>query len=441
MKDESVSSEADADCRQWFELYFSTIGDYMPHFSKIHLPPALYKDMHTVYLSDMELQNVIYTQLAKHQWRSIWKTHFPHVYVGKYSMFATCDICASFKRALLEKHSLSERMALRDEQRLHIAWVRAERGIYHKHRFMSRSEPKRYLSMIIDGMDQKKTDLPWVWPLDKGTASLPRIKTHVTGVIMHGHKPSSLLFVDFLDVPHDPNLTCHIINRSLLTLEGPIPPIFKLQLDNTSKENKNSTILIYMALLVFTGVFDIAEINFLLVGHKHEDIDQLFSRVAQLLRKSIVKTAPALLALLTKSFTKEGKPPVVERVSTNVANIREWCAPITPELKGIMSTRCVKLFRASDGTVNIQTKATMSESEANFLPVGGQTFLDSLPEGNPCKVPLRSKRLADVVKTVQKYSDKKVLNKDETDEWAEWVRQTFSRYTKTASSASCRAPR
>jgi hypothetical protein len=90
-----------------------------------------------------------------------------------------------------------------------------------------------------------------------GTAALPKIKTHVTRVIniMHGQKPSSLLFTDFLDVPHDPNLTCHVINESLLELEGPVPPNLLLQLNNTSKQNKNSTVLVYLAMLVLLGVF------------------------------------------------------------------------------------------------------------------------------------------------------------------------------------------
>ena len=150
----------------------------MPHYSKVHLPPALYKDIHAVYLSDMELHMVSYTPLEKHEWRAIWKKHFPNVFVGKYSCFTTCSICALYKRSLLEKNSLSERAALRDEQRLHLEFVREERAVYHKNRFLSRSEPERVLSMIIDGMDQSKTDLPWVWPLDKVTHAHTHTHTH-----------------------------------------------------------------------------------------------------------------------------------------------------------------------------------------------------------------------------------------------------------------------
>lgn len=420
MKDESKTGEAVADVRQWFEVYFSTVGDYMPHYNKVHLPPALYKDMHAIYLSDMQLQCVQYTLLAKNQWRAIWKQHFPHVYIGKYSCFATCDICATYKRALLEHNSLSERMALRDEQRLHIVFVREERAVYHKTRFLARSEPERYLSMILDGMDQKKTDLPWVWPLDKATASLQKIKTHVTGVIMHGHKPSSLLYTDFLDVPHDPNLTCHIINQSLLALEGPIPPNFLLQLDNTSKENKNSTVLVYLAMLVLLGVFVTVVVSFLPVGHTHEDIDQLFSRIAQLLRKSIVKTVPELMELLKKAFTKEGKPPVVRKV-VDVANLREWCADDKPDIEGITKARSFKLYKKSDEKVYIQSKATLSEPDANYLPEAGSLFLDALPKGNPCKVPLKSKHLDAVTRTVAKYHDRKVLSEVELKQWNDWV--------------------
>ena len=168
--------------------------------------------------------------------------------------------------------------------------------------------------MIIDGMDQQKTFVPWIWPFDKAISSLMRLKTHITGVIMHGQTPSCLLFLDYADIPHDPNLTRHVILQSLLSLEGPLPSTLNLQLDNTCRENKNWCVLTFLGVLVFNGVFDQINVNFLPVGHTHEDIDAVFSKLATKLRKAVVKTITNLIETLKSAVRKFGQTPEVRVV-------------------------------------------------------------------------------------------------------------------------------
>jgi hypothetical protein len=55
------------------------------------------------------------------------------------------------------------------------------------------------------------------------------------------------------------------------------PSVLHLQFDNCSHENKNKYMLAYCHWLVFNQVFRSITISFLLVGHTHEDIDQMFS--------------------------------------------------------------------------------------------------------------------------------------------------------------------
>lgn len=50
------------------------------------------------------------------------------------------------------------------------------------------------------------------------------------------------------------------------------------QLDNCVGENKNNYFISYMASLVAKGVVRVAEIHFMMVGHTHVKIDQIFSR-------------------------------------------------------------------------------------------------------------------------------------------------------------------
>ena len=47
-----------------------------------------------------------------------------------------------------------------------------------------------------------------------------------------------------------------------------------MELDNTSRENKNSMVFGYLSMLVKKGIFKKIKVNFLLVGHTHDHIDQ-----------------------------------------------------------------------------------------------------------------------------------------------------------------------
>ena len=51
-------------------------------------------------------------------------------------------------------------------------------------------------------------------------------------------------------------------------------------MDNCARENKNRYVFTYLSYLIKCKIFNKIEISFLPVGHTHEDIDQLFSRIS-----------------------------------------------------------------------------------------------------------------------------------------------------------------
>lgn len=55
-------------------------------------------------------------------------------------------------------------------------------------------------------------------------------------------------------------------------------PLLSPQVDNCISENKNNFFLGYAGLLVANNVIRVVEINFMMVGHTHMKIDQIFSR-------------------------------------------------------------------------------------------------------------------------------------------------------------------
>lgn len=90
---------------------------------------------------------------------------------------------------------------------------RREREKYEKHRRKGQKNPSTYLSIIIDGMDQSKTDLPHIITNPKVLAGCHTLGTHVTGVKVHGR--DMFIYIDWGNLPHDSNLTLSLILRSL----------------------------------------------------------------------------------------------------------------------------------------------------------------------------------------------------------------------------------
>ena len=120
---------------------------------------------------------------------------------------------------------------------------RTERRKYHSHRQKVRSYPDKCVTIILDGMDQSKTNLPNTKIIAKSTSSLWRLRTHLTGFLVHMKSPFGKLafsFVDFLLWPHDSKLTITLLLKVLFSYQQNhnLPRILYIQMDNTCRENK-----------------------------------------------------------------------------------------------------------------------------------------------------------------------------------------------------------
>ena len=59
----------------------------------------------------------------------------------------------------------------------------------------------------------------------------------------------------------------------------PMPKHLVIQSDNTTAGAKNCIVSVFLAFLVAKGYFATATLNFLTVGHTHEDVDRLFAMI------------------------------------------------------------------------------------------------------------------------------------------------------------------
>ena len=126
---------------------------------------------------------------------------------------------------------------------------------YHSHREKLRASPEKFMTLIVDGLDQAKTNIPNTGVIAKSTLALWRLRTHVSGVLIHTKAPCGKIafaFVDLLLWPHDSNMTVTIIMKAILKFleDWPLPNNLYIQMDNTCRENKNRYILGFCAALI-----------------------------------------------------------------------------------------------------------------------------------------------------------------------------------------------
>jgi hypothetical protein len=159
------------------------------------------------------------------------------------------------------------------------------------------------------------------------------IPIHVVGCLIFNEKLSSKVFLNYPNIHNDANLTIHVLQNILNSWEGTLPPVLYLQLDNTTQENKNKYVMAYLQILVDLGTFEKIKVGFLLVGHTHDQIDQMFSRFSTKLNRNRAFRLETLVDIVKNSYrpqpevimvdeTADFKTFVIERNQPNVHSVQ-----------------------------------------------------------------------------------------------------------------------
>lgn len=158
------------------------------------------------------------------------------------------------------------------------------------------------MGLAIDGFDQKKTELPHIRRRPKDIDGLQYIHVHVVGCLIFSKTTTPYVFVNYPNIPNDGNLTIHVIQEVIRTWDGPLPKNLYVQLDNTSRENRNKLVIAYLNMLVEKDVFKKVKLGFLLVGHTHDQIEQMFSRFSVGLNGKDVKTTRDMCTVFQRKY-------------------------------------------------------------------------------------------------------------------------------------------
>ena len=410
----------------------------------------------------------------------IW-SKFPEIGVRlrRWIPFAKCDTCTKVRIGLDKTKDKEERRKLNGELRDHLKFAKRERLSYATRRLRGKYLKKEYLSMIVDASDNSDYPIPHSYSKSHAIDNAWRLKMHLIGVLVHG--VASFAYTCPSHMAQGNNITIQAIWDTIVNLRKRpeyakgLPPVFYLQLDNTTKQCKGRWVMAYLAMLVDSGVFKKVLVSFLPVGHTHEDIDQFFSRIAVQLRCRDAHSRLALSEVIGESYRKHfGDPYVIHW--DRVGNISGWLGNRVKPMEDITAYHQFRLMMNSEGKVSLQARRWPGSGEDDhwgdlkensteiYHPVfaknaGPPNLFEEYDEVPPCARPDKPPKTEEIERTradlerLFKYMDISEEDKEdcmkvfkawstpvETDIRFNWDKQEINRILYSASDKAKKAP-
>ncbi len=340
-RDRSVK---DVSIQAWFEALKQTI-DQMPDENVFQVPLPFKKSLYHLYLLDCETYPTIYKKCQPDYFFKVWNKTNPHVKLRKHLRFSKCFTCTENRNIKWDRKSSPEAKAKAMATLvLHFKEVKQERAYALAKKAMAIERPHEVLSFAIDGTDQLPKGLPQfrVATAEDNRATSRMMVKFTLGRI---HGLDTTCYEHAENIAGDPNLTVEVLQRMLKKSEqllGKLPPELHIQLDNCFRENKNSYVVNWLGTLAERGLFPKGiYVSFLPVGHTHNEMDQVASRISIALRRKTICTRGEMYELLKKTVSNLS----VERLVL-VANTKKWLNPEgNPEWTG---TKFYRIHGVSD---------------------------------------------------------------------------------------------
>ena len=332
----------------------------------------------------------------------IWNKDFEKVIIPKRSRFAKCKICSRLKIAIKGTNDLNKKAALRAEKHEHLKTVFADRRVYWTVRQMCRSNPD-LMSIIMDAMDKSKTSPPRWWLISHSQDEYNPYNLKLTGALAHGLPDDHFFFLNDNTIPADTNMNILCLMKIIENLRerGKLKKMLHLQFDNTTAGNKTVRMYAFLGMMVQFKVFEEIIVEFLHVGHTHEDIDAVFSKIAVWIYKRSIQTLSVVLAMLSKFLKQfQRKGPHVEQLKI-VPDTWGWLKTCyNKSIKGTNDARSVRI-RMKNGWAHIWSKQTMAEAQDQYAPPDGIQLITKIPETRPKNVVLRPLDTSDFDKIIK----------------------------------------
>ncbi|KAL3676560.1 hypothetical protein R1sor_026508 [Riccia sorocarpa] len=285
---------------EWLDSFFLSHCERQPADGKYHIPNNFTKkEVYDHYKTDMvQVRECLQYSSFKHYWVKFYQL----VTIPTTNKFSVCDFCELYKSKRDKGVTNIEKAEAVEALKLHRKQHAEERAAAGRRRWKALDSPKDCPYIQIDGMDQKKTALPHFSKQPKSIDGAALVGVHLVGAMIFHGKLRTRAFLTYNNLKSDSNLTITVLQKILLEWDGILPPTLYLQLDNNVRENKNNILFAYLAMLLEKKVFTKIKLGFLLVGHTHDFVDQMFSRFSQALRRENAFTMSRLRSVIESSY-------------------------------------------------------------------------------------------------------------------------------------------
>ena len=375
----------------WLKTFIKDLGQHQPNQDSIMLPNMITRgDMWDMYIDDVD-GDCGDRSVSLSYFRQILRENFPRCKFPKWHTFHKCSLCYDIDLAKKDsevKKDQATKAALNELYHEHLKQCKAERDKFYGHN--KKSNPKasaahswRYVSAIIDGMTQSATACPRFPRKPAWMENLEVLDVHCMGSLISG--VGAFMDFQYKNFRNDANALLHTVHLTVLRTQEDrrakglaFPEVFYLQLDNVGT-NKNHHLIAYASYLVLTGVFKKIKIGFLIAGHTHENIDQMFSRFSIRLRRKECLSVPELVKVAEECFTPNPKC----YLTTEIADIASWLdghkyEHIQNKMRDINYSHQFKIYKDNiSGKVLVQCKQL--STDASWDPVPGVEVLKDVP--------------------------------------------------------------
>lgn len=306
----------------------------------------------------------------------IWREHdeiTQHGAVGH----AKCPICGQYQKdrdALGERTdaaAVAQRAQLDDADEAHAKEHQGERAYADAAWYQGQTYPRRMTCIRIDAPTQHQFDLPRqrkiARDIIKTLDTSKRWSSKITGAQISG--VGMLATVARVALGGGANLVCTVLMLCLMSMVergATIGARLMLILDNTTGENKNVTVIGFLACLVQWDWFEEAGFFSQPVGHTFNELDQSFRVVIQKMLQFTVYTVSKMLSLIYKFLQPYGIFSVVEL--PYLWDFAKWLKPHMHNLGGFATSQFgegmheFRLKKDGEGVVRLHMRQSAQAS-------------------------------------------------------------------------------
>lgn len=392
--------------KEWITDHFRCSGDCQPRDKEIHLEPYTTKDLMNTMKAELEVASDFpIPPMSRQRFAKICNSiRAEGIMVNGLRMkikfrirkkVGMCSTCFSLREKLMATRIREEKQMILKDIEDHQKLQSTLRRMYYRRRERARNSEDEEC-FITDAMDGMKTVIPSFFKYDKRiseqVANLFKIK--LQGTIIHGRHINFRVCMPWISLGADLVCTCLYLGILEEEKSKSFGPEWHFQLDGAS-DNWCITTMAFMGWLVLNGTAKSITMHRLLVGHTHEDIDQLFSLLSEYMNGRGLRGAGH--DILTMEELRESIPVAITggggmKKAPKVGELwetygfTEWLKPcVDPKFGSHKHVLCVCLFLHGNA---VHFKYKNMDTDEHWLPAdrpNGFPFFMKNPTGQPVK--------------------------------------------------------